>query len=133
MATTLLASTAACNIIPAPYRVELYQTKWVVDALDGEPLHSGTTMSFNEGGVDGVVAVRTPCGRTQLEQGGDSDGDLIEFYDPRLLEALDCSVDQHAPDEELFAALDTVEAWRVRDDDHITLIGTREIALTRQP
>ena len=132
MATAVVASTGACDFVPAPYRVDLYQTRWVVDAIGGESIRPGTTMSFNEGGVDGIVAVRTSCGTTQLAMGGDSDGDAIEFYDPEVLEALDCSADQQAADKEFLAALDTVEEWRVRDDDHITLIGTSELALSRE-
>lgn len=132
IATALVASTGACDFLPAPYRLDLSQTRWVVDAIGGESIPPGTTMFFNEGGVDGIVVVSTSCGTTQLGMGGDSDGDAIDFFDPEVLEAMECSADQQATTMELFTALDTVEAWKIRDDDHITLIGTSELALTRE-
>lgn len=128
----IVASTGACGFLPAPYRMDLFETRWVVDAIGGQAIPPGTTMSFNEGGVDGIVAVNTSCGTTQMGMGGDSDGDAIDFFDPEALEAMDCSADQQATHRELFAALDSVETWSIRDDDHITLIGTSELALTRE-
>lgn len=118
-----------CGVVPSPYRVNLYQTAWTVTALDGEPLAGTTTMSFNE---DAVVTVRSTCGSTQLGVDLDSDGDSIEFWNlaPRPSA---CPATELAADAAFFDALEAVETWQVDDDDHIRLIGPKEIASTRMP
>ncbi len=131
LATALLASVVACDIIPAPYRVDLYQTRWAVDAVGGNTLAAPVTMSFNEGGVDAVVAVRTPCGATQLSLDMDSDGVSIFFGGPvDVIETLNCSTGQQTADKELLEAVFSVNEWKVLDDNHITLIGSEELSLS---
>lgn len=57
---------AACGVIPAPYRVDLYQTTWTIETLGSDAGSIGWAIAFNEGGTDAVAVVTTPCGRTQF-------------------------------------------------------------------
>ena len=121
---------AACQLVPAPYQIDLYQTQWTIDSIGAQPI-GDSRIEFNPGGVDGIVHVITPCGTTDLGVSQDSDGNILEFGGPSRLAQSTCSTDQAVREAELIEALVDTDSWSIQDTNHITFQGSSDMRLSR--
>jgi hypothetical protein len=118
----MATGVSACGFVPSAYRMDLHKSAWSVTSLDGVEVTGPIAISFNDGDVDAIVTIASPCGAVQWSVDQDTDGDAIDIWGDTRPDGW-CA---DAVRDEASAVLDSlveVDAWRVRDDDHIILVG----------
>lgn len=104
----------------AAFQTSLPGSDWSVVAVGGQRV-SDVSIGFTDADH---AKVSLPCGEVELGWVWDSDGSAMSFFVP---DVATCSGDQST----VLEALAGVDAWRVDDQDVITLLGPRPLQLER--
>ena len=102
--------------------------KWILMTIDGKPLGSDRSpvVTFSRG----FLGAAADCNRLSAEYTADAQGGF-HAPGPFATTEIGCAPADHAEDERLFGALNSVRSWEIERSGRLVLSGARRLVLRR--